>query len=107
MGVPSEFMEQDVTVTNPPTLLLLLEAMTRCTATSACVEHETGEWLREILLPHHLYPRAQAWLDWMLVTQRRNRTADLGSSGTLSFRWRGRDSGERKLMTTTFSSGLD
>jgi mannosyl-oligosaccharide glucosidase len=129
--VPPEFLAQDVAVGNPPTLLLLLDALvTTATATGAATAAAAaaaaatqptasgGEaaaaaamrtWLAADLVPA-LFPRAAAWLDWMLDSQA-NRQANsdgmAASNAERTFRWRGRNPAEAKLMPTTFASGLD
>ena len=150
--VPGEFIPQDITVMNPPTLLLLLEniyglgfkaglkrykdlqklhgnAVGSGVGASVggggsggdggddpdedpdddLMDHETGYWIRHELVPA-LYPRAAAWLKWMLHSQAvRAPHPDQRAfrAGRRSFRWRGRDPNEDKLMPTTFASGLD
>ena len=64
-----------------------------------------------------LYPRASAWLDWMLHSQAVHTPhkpeaggamrGNAGSNVGRTFRWRGRDPNEDRLMPTTFASGLD
>ena len=111
--VPAEFLQQDVTVTNPPTLLLLLETMTRYAedvdGSLPEAERKSARWLLNTLVPQYLYPRARAWLDWIVESQAVDpamaSSTDSGSSA--AFRWRGRDPDEPKLMPTNFASGLD
>lgn len=79
-------------MTNPPTLLLLLEALSR----KAFGSPSTNEERKRVAA---LYPRAKAWLEWIMASQAAK------EQGT--FRWRGRDPEEDKLMPTTFASGLD
>jgi len=124
--VPSEFLAQDVAVGNPPTLLLLLDALVTkaggqgTQGGEAAAAEATGmddaatrAWLTNELVPS-LFPRAAAWLDWMLDSQangdhRQNNHGDSSSSSgaARTFRWRGRNPAENKLMPTTFASGLD
>ena len=131
--VPSEFLAQDVAVGNPPTLLLLLDALVtkaggggggpeggrrRQGEEAASVEATgmddaaTRAWLTNELVPS-LFPRAAAWLDWMLDSQANADHTSDGSSSSSSggaartYRWRGRNPTENKLMPTTFASGLD
>jgi mannosyl-oligosaccharide glucosidase len=140
--VPSEFLPQDITVANPPTLLLLLDALVKQSSQSrdamgsadGIIDRETADWLKQKLIPA-LFPRAAAWIDWMMKSQLTTRDSNLlvstniqqrsletsSSSSSSSaaaaaevalthpslFRWRGRDANEGKLMTTTFASGLD
>eukprot|EP00904_Undaria_pinnatifida_P001887 jgi/Undpi1/1169/HiC_scaffold_10.g04631.m1 len=135
--VPAEFMAQDITVANPPTLLLLVDKLLRdlpisdnshsddadaevCVlGTSGRTESppgcsEAGEGGRgdvgemEAFLIK-AYPALDLWMRWLLVTQRPGAEGWGGQTKAPlgAFQWRGRDPGDDRLNALTLASGLD
>ncbi|KAJ7327321.1 hypothetical protein JRQ81_017080 [Phrynocephalus forsythii] len=85
--VPAEFVVQDTSAGNPPTLFLVLQQlMTQGATDTAFLER--------------LFPRLQSWYQWYNETQ--------AGPEPYTFRWRGRDQdAQRFLNPKTLTSGLD
>ncbi|KAF0692936.1 Aste57867_16047 [Aphanomyces stellatus] len=82
--VPAEFVTQYTTHANPPTLLLALEKLVPVVDPS---------------ILHAWWPKLKLHFQWYQTTQE--------GPEPNSFRWRGRDANDGKLMPNTLSSGLD
>jgi len=100
-------MTQDVTVANPPTFLLVLEKILsldkdhkQCSAIGDEEGFSSGHPVdrREAFLGAS-WARLESWVRWLMTSQ-------MGPVPG-SFRWRGRDPYEEKLIANTLSSGLD
>ncbi|CAM9798353.1 unnamed protein product, partial [Phaeothamnion confervicola] len=123
--VPVEFMAQDISVANPPTLLLLAERLldslgsdnatsvtnlTSLAGFAAAARGDSGSGGSEnSMAPLVLQflssaaPALDRWIQWLLHTQRpEGQPPPLGA-----FQWRGRDPAEAKLNPITLASGLD
>jgi len=129
--VPREFVAQDPTVANPPTLLLPLSAMARGVAEAeakvgksspshssnskaarlAALARVDPEAAADAALLEAAYPRVKRWVEWLLETQAGGKQGREGAEGPISsFRWRGRDASaaeDRELNPKTLASGLD
>uniref|UniRef100_A0ABM5GL04 Mannosyl-oligosaccharide glucosidase n=1 Tax=Pogona vitticeps TaxID=103695 RepID=A0ABM5GL04_9SAUR len=85
--VPAEFVVQDTSAGNPPTLFLALQQL---------MAHGGGE----ASFLERLFPRLESWYQWYNETQ--------AGPEPYTFRWRGRDrEAERFLNPKTLTSGLD
>ena len=80
--VPEEFRKQSPAIANPPTLLLLADALLKASEEQAEVK-EGGVDVRGLL--SLLRPRLEHWLAWLLASQRA--TAD---DAEPEYQWRGR-----------------
>ena len=96
-----------MTVANPPTFLLVFEKILRLDKDhkqcSISLDEEGDSQghpveLRESFL-RASWPRLESWVRWLMTSQ-------IGPVPG-SFRWRGRDPNEDKLIPNTLSSGLD
>lgn len=89
--VPAEFVVQQNTNANPPTLLLSIHALVR----------RMGDYPTEgdIAYLRALWPRLKTWYSWFNSTQ----------AGELpgTYRWRGRNPHAEELNPKTLTSGLD
>ncbi|ETW01470.1 hypothetical protein, variant 1 [Aphanomyces invadans] len=83
--VPAEFITQFTTHANPPTLLLSVDKL---------LSHIVGTPILD-----SWWPKLQRWFEWYRRTQ--------AGPEPNTFRWRGRDVHDGKLMPNTLSSGLD
>uniref|UniRef100_T1ISH0 Mannosyl-oligosaccharide glucosidase n=1 Tax=Strigamia maritima TaxID=126957 RepID=T1ISH0_STRMM len=93
--VPDEFVVQQNTNANPPTLFLTLQYLiNKLQVNNSSIDEHDFNFFRRI------YPRLMAWFDWFNVTQ-------IGKITTF-YRWRGRDAVTiKELNPKTLSSGLD
>ncbi|KAH9068995.1 hypothetical protein Ae201684P_004692 [Aphanomyces euteiches] len=82
--IPKEFVTQHTTHANPPTLLLALEKLVPVV---------------DVEILKRWWPKIKLWFSWFQRTQ--------AGSEPNTFRWRGRDPDDGKLMPNTLSSGLD
>jgi mannosyl-oligosaccharide glucosidase len=96
--VPAQFRKQSPTVANPPTLLLLADALQKASTNS-----EDSVDLTQLLT--RLLPRMEQWLAWLLASQQVG--GDDNASGRAAYQWRGRNSNDGKLNPMTLASGLD
>lgn len=86
--VPDEFIQQHVDNANPPTLLLALDQILSTEMTLSDIEY-----LKSI------FPRLKLWYEWFKKSQKGE------IKGT--FRWRGRNPNDGKMISNTLASGLD
>ncbi|VDL97795.1 unnamed protein product [Schistocephalus solidus] len=93
--VPAEFVVQSTSVANPPTLMLVVEALLQRLPTMSAADSELfAKWAT------NAFPRLHSWFVWFNTTQ-------VGSLPT-TYRWRGRPSNNPfQLNPLTLSSGLD
>lgn len=122
--VPDEFITQRVNIANPPTLLLVLDRITRKysgVGTGGEPAESAAKVQRVKTLLHDMYPLLQLWVQWFLRSQRGGSlpaeatASDDGPSADHApeisgFRWRGRslsDVAGGKVMPNTLASGLD
>ena len=89
--VPPEFVTQDPTHANPPSMLMPLRMAARGASLG---DEEERDFLSSV------YPSLRVWFGWFLSTQ--------GGDREGAYRWRGRDSSTtRELNPKTLTSGLD
>ncbi|TMW67836.1 hypothetical protein Poli38472_007508 [Pythium oligandrum] len=93
--VPGEFLVQHVEHANPPTLLLALEKI--ITYVELDQRRDTMAFIRRI------FPFLKRWYEWLVRTQR----GVVFNDELATFRWRGRNANDGKLISNTLSSGLD
>ncbi|BHF57139.1 hypothetical protein SprV_0100008000 [Sparganum proliferum] len=93
--VPAEFVVQSTSVANPPTLMLVVEALLQRLPTMSPADSELfAKWAT------NAFPRLHSWFVWFNTTQ-------VGNLPT-TYRWRGRPSDNPfQLNPLTLSSGLD
>jgi len=96
--VPEQFRKQSPAIANPPTLLLLADALLKASST----EGKTGAIDMAKLL-QLLRPRMEHWLTWLLASQQPDGQQDAEPV----YQWRGRNADEGKLNPNTLASGLD
>ncbi len=84
--VPTEFRHQDPDITNPPTLLLLVQKLLD--------DEKVSESDMKLLAP-----ALDLWVRWLLATLR--------GKDSQGFRWRGRDRNDKRVNPITLDSGLD
>ncbi len=116
--VPDEFITQRVNIANPPTLLLVLDRITR-TYSNGEVEVDANKSERVKAQLRNLYPLLQLWVQWFLKSQKGGllpgdedtlNAAQGNSEAITGFRWRGRslaDVAGGKVLPNTLASGLD
>jgi len=92
--VPDEFVTQRGNVANPPTLLLVIEALQRRffggeeDGSAEDREHVLG-FLREV------FPSLNVWVQWLLTSQKSDFNA---TSAASAFRWKGRSVRDGKVF---------
>ncbi|QDZ18514.1 mannosyl-oligosaccharide glucosidase GCS1-like [Chloropicon primus] len=92
--VPAEFVVQNPSHANPPSMLISLHRM----AVAAKRGEGAGEEEKEFL--EGIYEHLKVWFDWFTRTQK--------GPVPHSYRWRGRDpTTDRELNPKTLTSGLD
>lgn len=98
--VPAEYIKQQPTSANPPTLFLVLAQMANEIATASAADSASGRMRDQQLFLKAAFPRLVAWFTWFNTTQ----------AGPVpgSYRWRGRDRNSlTELNPKTLTSGLD
>jgi mannosyl-oligosaccharide glucosidase len=100
--VPEQFRKQSPAIANPPTLLLLADALIKSSDSSTVADSETVDVPELMRL---LRPRLEHWLAWLLASQRIEDVAVDASEPI--YQWRGRNPSEDKLNPNTLASGLD
>ena len=94
--VPSEFVVQNPSHANPPSMLISLHKM----ASSVKNRESSDTMVEEKLFLEEIYPYLKIWFGWFLSTQK--------GPVEFSYRWRGRDATtDRELNPKTLTSGLD
>jgi len=109
--VPDEFVTQRGNVANPPTLLLVVQALQRrFFGTQESVQDSVkdsvdsvGEKQEVLRFLQEVFPRLHVWLQWFLTSQK----SDFNATSTGAFRWKGRSVRDGKVVPNTLSSGLD
>ena len=96
--VPEQFRKQNPSIANPPTLMLLADALLKASEASSG-EGSAAVDAREVLVL--LRPRLEQWLAWLFASQRPP-GAEPGD-----YQWRGRSTDDGKLNPNTLASGLD
>ncbi|GLC49260.1 hypothetical protein PLESTB_000199900 [Pleodorina starrii] len=103
--VPAEFVVQNPSHANPPSLFLPIAKMASQLVAAAAATADTrgadGEELARVsAFLRRAWPRLEAWYSWFNVTQ--------AGPAASSFRWHGRDpSAVGELNPKTLTSGLD
>lgn len=91
--VPDQFVAQDPSAANPPSMILALEHLLDA------ANQGIGDPARTLAFLKRSWPRLEGLYNWYNTTQ------SGGAEGT--YRWRGRDAHARELNPKTLTSGLD
>lgn len=94
--VPEQFRKQSPSIANPPTLVLLADALLKASQT----ERDSGNAVDVPKLLRLLRPRLEQWVAWLLASQRPpiDEAQELGDG---DFQWRGRSTSDGKLNPNT------
>lgn len=115
--VPEEFVTQSTSIGNPPTMLLVVDALLdkydlidHCAAENVC---DSSEREAVTTFISSLFPSLHAWMTWFTTSQLMDTTTSRsilpfpGGPHGLSYAWRGRVLNGKKLNPNTLASGLD
>ena len=94
--VPEQFRKQSPSIANPPTLVLLADALLKASQS----DNDSGSVVNVPELLRLLRPRLEQWVAWLLASQRPP-LDDAQELGDGDFQWRGRSTSDGKLNPNT------